>query len=458
MPISSERPDQSTSLIAQHGQLVRSHATQTPRKTTQAKQTTAKESRTSRKVKLLTNIHGERVLRLIEDGRIPPSALDNFFGRHTERQTAILDAMEQGASYAAAYSNSSGCFDTTSWAKLARRTATVRGLVLTSVTRIFRQTNRETELPVAISLYSEIGSIVDQLLETVAEHSLIPAPKPSIRKSGQRKSGSDRAEVDSIIPSLRIAKSKLAKNLRDAQRFVGKTGEPPSVKDAARIAIECARIRNGIRLMKLSRQPGADNASAADLGDYLGIGNEYWSRFPASLPIRRPERTIATHQKPDADALVATWMAERYLYPNNTCQVAFIPRTRDQASLRGYDAVMDIGCVHEPLRHRFDHKPPAFEDRNEHCAASLVFRHLADRGVDVEHLSELVTLVHDGDTITRRGKSEHYARSRERGLHAVVQHAKAYATSDAMCYQGVAVYLDAVRRGDDEAICRSNRI
>ncbi|MDM4019322.1 hypothetical protein [Roseiconus lacunae] len=449
MPISSERPDRSTGLMARHGQLVRFHATQKAPGNMQAKQTTAKESRTSRKINLLVEVHGEKFLRLIEDGRIPPSALDNFFGRHLERQTAILDAMEQGASYAAAYSNSSGCFDTTSWAKLARRTATVRGLVLTSVTRIFRQTSRETELPVAISLYSEIGSIVGQLLETVAEHSLIPAPKPSIRKSGQRKSVSDRAKVDSIIPSLRIAKSKLAKNLRDAQRFVDKTGESPSVENAARIAVECARIRNGIKLMELSGQQGNDYVAATGLGDYLGIGNEYWSRFPTSLPIRRPERTIATHNDPDTDALVATWMAERYLYPNNTCQVAFIPRTRDQASLRGYDAVMDIGCVH---------KPPAFEDRNEHCAASLVFRHLADRGVDVEHLSELVTLVHDGDAAPRRGKSENYARSRERGLHAVVQHAKAYATSDAMCYQGVALYLDAVWSGGDEAFRRSNRM
>ncbi|MDM4019378.1 MYG1 family protein [Roseiconus lacunae] len=458
MAISSERPDQSTSLIAQHGQLVRSHATQTPSRTMQAKQTTAKESRTSEKIKILAEVHGERVLRFIADGRVSPSALDNFYGRHTERQTVILDAMEQGASYSAAYSNSSGCFDTTSWAKLARRTATVRGLVLTSVTRVLKQTCCDAELPGAISLYSEIGSIADQLLETVADHALIPAPKPNVRKSGQRKSGSDRAEVDSIIPSLRIAKSKFWKNLRDAQRFVGKTGELPSVKDAARIAIECARIRIGIKLMELSGQRGADNASAVDLGDYLGIGSEYWSRFPTSLPIRRPERTIATHNDPYTDALVATWMAERYLYANNTCQVAFIPRTRDQASLRGYDAVMDIGCVHEPLRHRFDHKPPAFEDRNEHCAASLVFRHLADRGVDVEHLSELVTLVHDGDAVTRRGKSEVYAHSRERGLHAVVQHAKAYATSDAMCFQGVAVYLDAVWCGDDKFFRRSNRI
>ncbi|MCD0460682.1 MYG1 family protein [Roseiconus lacunae] len=458
MPISSERPNQSEHQTDQLGQSVQIHAKQTPPGITQANQDSAKEIRVANKVKLLNELHGERVQRLIEDGRIPNSQLDNFYGRHLERQTAILDAMEQGASYSKAYNRSAGCFDTTSWAKLARRTATVRGLVLKSVVKALEDDYCEQEISAARSLFIEVRSISDQLLEAVVDHSLDPAPVVENERRAKKKSISKFSDRGSVIGSLRSARSKLAKNLRDARRFVEKMGESPSADDVARVAVECARIHHGIRTFEICVGPERNCSSAANVGDVLGAGDEYWSRFAASLSSFCPDRMIATHQKPDADALVATWMIERYLFPNETCRVDFIPRSPEDSSLDQYDAVLDIGCVYEPRRRRFDHKPPVFDDRNEHCAASLVFRHLADRGVEVGHLSELVKLVHDGDAATRRGKSEQYARSRERGLHAVVQHAQAYATSDAMCYHGVAMYLDAVWRGDDEAICRSNRM
>ncbi len=39
-------------------------------------------------------------------------------------------------------------------------------------------------------------------------------------------------------------------------------------------------------------------------------------------------RRIATHRKPDADAIAASWLAEAYLFAGEKVEVAFVPRRR----------------------------------------------------------------------------------------------------------------------------------
>jgi len=39
-------------------------------------------------------------------------------------------------------------------------------------------------------------------------------------------------------------------------------------------------------------------------------------------------RRIATHRKPDADAIAASWLAEAYLFAGEDVAVDFVPRRR----------------------------------------------------------------------------------------------------------------------------------
>ncbi|MFM7073685.1 MAG: hypothetical protein ACKO38_18005 [Planctomycetota bacterium] len=158
-----------------------------------------------------------------------------------------------------------------------------------------------------------------------------------------------------------------------------------------------------------------------------------------------PERRlrIATHALPDADALVSTWLTERFLFAGEACRVEFVPRDFVPADNAPYDAVLDVGRTFNPERRLFDHKPPAFGHRDEHCATSLVWQHLRAVACPSADLQELVELVHDGDAATRRSRSNAYAHSRTQGLHALITSARAYAQSDRMLYQGIAAYLDA---------------
>src|SRR5207302_6691572 len=55
-----------------------------------------------------------------------------------------------------------------------------------------------------------------------------------------------------------------------------------------------------------------------------------------------------------------------------------------------FDCVVDIGRTHDPRRLRFDHKPPAFPDRNQTCAAKLVWEFLLQQGRPLGHLVDLI--------------------------------------------------------------------
>jgi hypothetical protein len=158
-------------------------------------------------------------------------------------------------------------------------------------------------------------------------------------------------------------------------------------------------------------------------------------------------KRIATHSAPDADALVAAWLAQRFLFPGEASEVVFVPRDYRPPPVPAHDAVVDVGRAHDPARLLFDHKPPAFEDRDSTCATRLLWEHLLALGRPVAHLADLVQAVHDGDAVSRRGGSQAYKRSRESGLHALVAAARIQGHPDAGMHALAARWLDGHEAG-----------
>jgi hypothetical protein len=128
--------------------------------------------------------------------------------------------------------------------------------------------------------------------------------------------------------------------------------------------------------------------------------------------------------------------------------VAFgtVDRHTNISTLTRYDCVLGVGCVHDESRLIFDHKSPAFDNRDETCAARLVWNSLQSRGVDLCRLQPLIDLVHDGDAVSRRAGSIAYRESRGHGLHAHIDCLRTTADSDMIVYNATAMWLDALYR------------
>lgn len=150
---------------------------------------------------------------------------------------------------------------------------------------------------------------------------------------------------------------------------------------------------------------------------------------------------VATHRKPDADALVSAWLASRYLFDDRRVEVVFVARECSIDKLAQFDCVVDLSCIHDPERLIFDHKPPAFCDRNETCATRLVWKHLLSLRRPVEHLASLISVVHEGDSNPPRRPSAALMASRNDGLHAAVRQARTTLESDKEVFQAVSRWL-----------------
>jgi hypothetical protein len=145
---------------------------------------------------------------------------------------------------------------------------------------------------------------------------------------------------------------------------------------------------------------------------------------------------ILTHRAPDLDAIVSAWLAQQYLFEAEP-EIAFVPRTIDPARYPN-DCLVDIGHTYDPLRFRFDHKPPAFPDRNQTCAAKLVWDHLLALGKPVAHLAPLVTVTFEGDT---RRFSPALKQSRLDGPHAELARATRLHRCDEERYAHMRLWL-----------------
>jgi hypothetical protein len=149
---------------------------------------------------------------------------------------------------------------------------------------------------------------------------------------------------------------------------------------------------------------------------------------------------IVTHKRPDADALVATWLAARFLFNGEKAEVIFVSRSYAVPANPPPDCVVDVGRAYDPARLVFDHKPPAFLDRNRTCAARLLWEHLLALRKPVHHLEQLIRVVHEGDRRPPRKPSPALLRSRKEGLHAQVRLRRCL--DDQSLYGAVRSWLD----------------
>jgi hypothetical protein len=57
------------------------------------------------------------------------------------------------------------------------------------------------------------------------------------------------------------------------------------------------------------------------------LSKEKSPAMPAKMKHETRPRRIATHRQPDADALVAVWLAERFLFAGEPTEIVFVART-----------------------------------------------------------------------------------------------------------------------------------
>lgn len=102
------------------------------------------------------------------------------------------------------------------------------------------------------------------------------------------------------------------------------------------------------------------------------------------------------------------------------------------------DCLVDVGNTYCPENYRFDHKPPAFRDRNCTCATRLIWQYLLDIGVAVAHLEPLVEITYQGDT---HRNSEALKQSRIDGPHAKLTKLKTEYTNTTEVYHRMVLWL-----------------
>jgi hypothetical protein len=153
-------------------------------------------------------------------------------------------------------------------------------------------------------------------------------------------------------------------------------------------------------------------------------------------------KRIATHKQPDPDAVVAAWLAERYLFHGQSVEVVFIARKQPVQDKQVADCVVDAWNIHDPKQLIFDHKPPAFADRNETCATKLVWDYLVSQGKSVRHLVSLVQAVHEGDRNPPVKGGAALKQSRQNGFHAYFKRVRPLCSSDEDLYSRMRAWLD----------------
>lgn len=139
-------------------------------------------------------------------------------------------------------------------------------------------------------------------------------------------------------------------------------------------------------------------------------------------------KTIQTHQHVDLDCLVSAWLVKRFIFSNDAVIVF------DRNASGHFDAVVDIGEVHDEAALRFDHHMIDYEAES---ATSLVARVLSKR--DNEALEPLIELVTDGDL---GWNTPEVKASRAFGLHAMVSSLKVNGLDDYAVYAEIEKYLN----------------
>ncbi len=149
-------------------------------------------------------------------------------------------------------------------------------------------------------------------------------------------------------------------------------------------------------------------------------------------------KQIVTHANPDLDAIVSAWIAQYFLFREHASEVLFVSRKVPERLRLQADCLVDVGNRYEPENYRFDHKPPAFENRNSTCATRLIWEYLLNAGVAVRHLEGLVEITYQGDT---HRNSEALKQSRIDGPHAKLKQLKAEDKDTTEIYQQMVLWL-----------------
>ena len=149
-------------------------------------------------------------------------------------------------------------------------------------------------------------------------------------------------------------------------------------------------------------------------------------------------KQIVTHADPDLDAIVSAWIAQDFLFRESESEVLFVSRKVPERLMLSADCVVDVGNTYSPENYRFDHKPPAFQNRNSTCATRLIWEYLIDIGVNVAHLEPLVQITYEGDT---HRNSEALKQSRINGPHAELVRLKTEHKETTEVYRQMVLWL-----------------
>ena len=141
------------------------------------------------------------------------------------------------------------------------------------------------------------------------------------------------------------------------------------------------------------------SASARDLGRRsFGRADDACRVRPARTPTIR----VITHDKVDGDTIASAWLAEKFLFADQSVEVLFVPRGRVCGAYRTGDCMVDVGNTFDAKNFFFDHKLPAYANRHDSCAARLVWDRLCKLGHPVHHLKPLINVVFAGDSARER--------------------------------------------------------
>ena len=147
---------------------------------------------------------------------------------------------------------------------------------------------------------------------------------------------------------------------------------------------------------------------------------------------------IVTHANPDLDAIVSAWIAQDFLFLLQPTEVLFVSRKVPEKVMQRADCLVDVGNTYCPECYRFDHKPPAFENRNSTCATRLIWEYLQNSGVDIAYLEPLVQITYEGDT---HRHSKALKQSRINGPHAELTRLKQAYKKPTEVFQQMVLWL-----------------
>lgn len=152
-------------------------------------------------------------------------------------------------------------------------------------------------------------------------------------------------------------------------------------------------------------------------------------------------KRIALPRSPDADALVAAWLAANYLFDDELSAVVFVDGKRPGGDLSALNCAVGVWGSHDPLCVSFNAESPVRIERGEACVTRSIWGYLLAHSKPVEHLAKLVAVVEEGKSNTAGSPSEALQASLTSGLHAFVSQQKAMMPNDHALFRVVCRWL-----------------